>query len=58
METWSMYTADNGDELTVGLQLPENKARERAQARANELGRAVELVAKGERDGEIFEPKD
>jgi hypothetical protein len=57
METWSMYTAEAGNELCAGLQLPEHKARAAAQRRANELGEAVELVQAGKRKGEVFEPE-
>lgn len=56
MESWSMYVAENGNELTAGMQLPAHKARETAQRTADRIGQAVELVQAGKRKGEVFEP--
>jgi hypothetical protein len=56
METWAMYTAGEGSELTRGMQAPAHKARETAQRTANRIGRAVELIEEGARKGELFEP--
>lgn len=55
MEHWALYTADTGDELTRGVQLPEHKARQMAQRTADRIGRDVQLCEEGsEHPGEVF----
>jgi hypothetical protein len=68
MESWGLFTADTGDELCRGRQLPADKAREWAQEYADSIARAVELVSEAEikaawadnreTDSEVFEPQE
>lgn len=69
MESWALFTAEDGSELTRGYQASASQARRFAQSKANRLGVAVELVTESELSldgadgddyeypvGEVFEP--
>jgi hypothetical protein len=68
MESWGLFTAQDGNELCRGLQLPTDRARKWAQQYTTDIWQAVELVAESEiraaceedreTDSEVFEPQE